>query len=560
VGLTTAAPVCLSVIMLQNSGAIWLDVILLILYIFLFFFVSLSFWTSVVGFFTLMFKRNRLTVTEMAHGSGEVPVGSRTAVVMPICNEQPGPVFARLRAVADSLIKGGWQNRFDIYILSDTNDPAIRAQEVSYFSAMDGDLGEGIHIVYRNRRVNAGRKVGNLRDFCHRWGQQYRYMIVLDADSLMSGDTLLNLVRVMEKNPKLALIQLPTVVINQDSLFGRIMQFAGRLYGPITTAGLSYWYLSESNYWGHNAILRIKPYMDHCELPVLPGREPFGGEILSHDFIEAALLRKAGWQAWFAYDLGGSFEEVPANLIDFIRRDRRWCQGNLQHIRLLSYPGFHGINRLHLGAGIMSYLSSPLWLIFLALAATDVYLKSGTPSVWPAIMLLLTAIALSNMPRLLSLIVVLRNSGLRRSFGGGSKIIKSAFLETIFSTLFVPIMGLYQSRFVLSTLFRNRVKWEQQQREGNLTKLQEALSVHGWQTIIGITAVIIALLNLDNLVWCFLIAHIWLIVSIPFSVVTSRIDLGLKAKKRGLFLTPEEITPPPVVKAFWKNVKNTPVP
>ncbi|MGH7005945.1 MAG: glucans biosynthesis glucosyltransferase MdoH, partial [Alphaproteobacteria bacterium] len=206
-----------------------------------------------------------------------------------------------------------------------------------------------------------------MADFLKRWGRHYDYMIVLDADSLMEGRTLVAMARHMDANPGAGLVQAPPVCINRNTLFARMLQFAGRIYGPVFAAGQAFWQMGEGNYWGHNAIIRVRPFTEHCGLPELPGRPPFGGHILSHDFVEAALLVRAGWSVWLAPDLGGSYEEVPPTLLDYAKRDHRWCQGNLQHSRIVGARNLNGVSRFHFIGGIMSYVASPLWLAFLGL-------------------------------------------------------------------------------------------------------------------------------------------------------------------------------------------------
>ena len=220
-------------------------------------------------------------------------------------------------------------------------------------------------IYYRRRVNNEGKKSGNVRDFLNTWGRRYRYFIVFDADSVMRGETIVDLVKLMEAHPNVGLIQTVPALVNAESLFGRIQQFANRLYAPVFIAGLNYWAQSFGNYWGHNAIIRTEPFMQFCDLPQLPGRKPFGGQILSHDFVEAALLLRENWQVWFAYDLEGSYEETPQDIIENAQRDRRWCQGNLQHGMVLFARGLRGVSRIHLLLGIFGYLASPLWLLFL---------------------------------------------------------------------------------------------------------------------------------------------------------------------------------------------------
>lgn len=267
------------------------------------------------------------------------------------------------------------------------------------------------------------RKSGNIDDFCRRWGNQYSYMVVLDADSVMSGECLSGLVRLMEANPNAGIIQSSPKASGMDTLYARCQQFATRVYGPLFTAGLHFWQLGESHYWGHNAIIRVKPFIEHCALAPLPGEGSFAGSILSHDFVEAALMRRAGWGVWIAYDLPGSYEELPPNLLDELKRDRRWCHGNLMNFRLFLVKGMHPVHRAVFLTGVMSYLSAPLWFMFLALStALQVVHALTEPQyflqprqlfpVWPqwrpelAIALFASTMVLLFLPKLLSIMLI----------------------------------------------------------------------------------------------------------------------------------------------------------
>ncbi|WP_255210543.1 glucans biosynthesis glucosyltransferase MdoH [Methylogaea oryzae] len=295
----------------------------------------------------------------------------RTAVVMPVYNEDPERVSAGLRSIWQSLKETGRDGEFDLFILSDTRDAQCWLQEELNWYQLCEETGAHGRVFYRNRVHNTSRKCGNIAEFCERWGGRYRYMIVLDADSIMGGSTLVKMVETMEAQPQVALIQTPPIPVNHESLFVRVLQFSSSLYGGMFAAGLNYWQMCDGNYWGHNAIIRLKPFVEHCHLPKLPGREPFGGEIFSHDFVEAALLRRAGWEVWLAYDMGESYEELPTTLIDFAKRDRRWCQGNLQHAGVLLVRGMRPLSRLYMLMGMMSYLSSPLWAMFLMVTGIE---------------------------------------------------------------------------------------------------------------------------------------------------------------------------------------------
>ena len=294
---------------------------------------------------------------------------------MPICNEHVPTVFGGLAATIDSLVSTGESENFDVYVLSDTSDPDIRAAEHAAWSELAGRIaadsdGESpalrVHYRWRQRRVK--RKAGNVADFCRRWGAAYRYMVVLDADSVMTGECLTTLVRLMEAHPDAGIIQTAPRAVGHETLHGRVQQFSARAYGPLFTAGMRFWQLGESHYWGHNAILRMAPFMAHCALAPLPGEGPLSGEVMSHDFVEAALMRRAGWKVWVADEIDGSYEQVPPNLLAELQRDRRWCHGNLQNSRLMFEPRLHAVHRTAFLTGVLAYASSPLWLAFLLLS------------------------------------------------------------------------------------------------------------------------------------------------------------------------------------------------
>src|SRR5439155_734649 len=280
-------------------------------------------------------------------------------------------VFAGLQAIHRSLARAGALDRFHFFVLSDSANPSAAVREEEAWFDWCRAVGGFGRIFYRRRKVRLERKSGNVADFCRRWGRRYRYMVMLDADSLMTGETVVRLVELMERHPGVGMIQTAPAAVNRSSLFARVQQFASRVYGPMFAAGLHYWQLGDGQYWGHNTIVRVEPFMDHCALPRLPGREPLGGEILSHDFVEAALMGRAGWSLWLAYDLGGSYEETPSTLLEEMKRDRRWCQGNLQHLRLLFTEGLFGAHRALFLNGALSYMSALLWFVFLTLSTVE---------------------------------------------------------------------------------------------------------------------------------------------------------------------------------------------
>ena len=556
---------------LQN-GITPTELMLLILYTLLILWVSTSFWTATLGFWVLLRGGDRYSIGRMPPTRGETDAGPpRTALVMPIYNEDPTRVTAGLRAIWQSIQETGRGEEFDLFILSDTRDPECWMQEEVNWYRMCADFDAHGRIFYRNRERNVARKSGNLEDFVHRWGGRYRYMVVLDADSLMAGDTLVKMVDRMENHPGVALIQSPPLPANHKSLFSRILQFASNFYGDIFVWGINYWQLSSSGYWGHNAIIRVEPFAKHCGLPKLPGREPFGGEIFSHDTVEAGMLREAGWEVWIAPDLKGSFEELPPTLIDYAKRDRRWCQGNLQHLRMVFAKDFSGLSRLYFLMGIMSYVSSPLWFFFLILTGFEAYVMSQTMPVyffgdnlfpvWPEsyvvemTTVLLVTLSMLFLPKFWSLILGILNWRRLKGYGGIFRATLSVFLESIFSMLTAPVLMIYQSKFVFAILMRRSVGWPPQNRDDHRLSLWEAIQAHGEHTLIGLVAGWISYRYVQGFFLWLIPVLAGLVLSIPLSMLSSSTAVGLAARRMGLFLTPEEYEEPRIIQLLKQNLE-----
>ncbi|MDR0279208.1 MAG: glucans biosynthesis glucosyltransferase MdoH [Paucimonas sp.] len=548
--------------LLQTATQVWpyaLQTSILILFGILFCWVSAGFWTALMGFLELLTGRDKYRISGSSAGNEPIEKGARTALVMPICNEDVPRVFAGLRATFESVAATGDLDRFDFFVLSDTNDTDIAvAEQQAWLDVCREAKGFG-RIFYRRRRRRVKRKSGNLDDFCRRWGSDYRYMVVLDADSVMSGECLTSLVRLMEANPDAGIIQTAPKASGMDTLYARMQQFATRVYGPLFTAGLHFWQLGESHYWGHNAIIRMKPFIEHCALAPLPGKGAFAGAILSHDFVEAALMRRAGWGVWIAYDLPGSYEELPPNLLDELKRDRRWCHGNLMNFRLFLVKGMHPVHRAVFLTGVMSYLSAPLWFFFLvlstALLATNTLMEPQyfleprqLYPLWPqwhpekAIALFSTTIVLLFLPKLLSVILIWAKGA--KEFGGRIKVTLSMLLEMLFSMLLAPVRMIFHTRFVLAAFLGWAATWNSPQRDDDSTPWSEAVRRHGPQTLLGVAwALLVAWLNPSFLWWLVPIVGS-LTLSIPVSVISSRVNLGLRAKDEKLFLIPEEYSTP----------------
>ncbi|HXR95648.1 MAG TPA: glucans biosynthesis glucosyltransferase MdoH [Rhizomicrobium sp.] len=546
--LSTAGAVFKLYQVLRVDGIDALETLFLILFAILFGWVTISFWLAVFGVFA------RLTgATLLGLAKSDQPITSRTAILMPVYNEDVDRVFSGVQAIFDSL-QGA--PGFDFFILSDSTDPANWVAEEVAWQRLRQELAPDAGIFYRHRHRNVGRKSGNIQDFCENWGAAYDYMVVLDADSVMSGETLEALVRLMDANPRAGLIQAPATLVGRSTCFARIQQFASSAYGPTYNAGLAWLQGAEGNYWGHNAIIRVRAFQSSSGLPKLPGRAPFGGEIMSHDFVEAALLLRAGWQVWMAPDLGGSYEEPPPTAYDHLKRDRRWMQGNLQHARVLLAQGLKMPSRLNMAMGIMSYLASPLWLLLLIVSGLEMFLPSGieaftyvgrrpelalmVPQAVPLLQLTTATLVLLYAPKLLATMVLFTQPASLKEHGGAFAVMRSVLLESLFATLFAPVAMLAHSWFMLSILAGRATGWATQTRNDRALPFWLVAKSFGVHMLIGVGAAYgLYRFAPASLPW-FLPLLVGLILAIPLVEITSSLRLGEALARGRTFLVPSE--------------------
>jgi membrane glycosyltransferase len=516
---------------LSVGGITVLESVVLVLFVLLFAWVAFSFMSALAGFFVLLLRApDPLGIDATA----PLPaIQARCAMLLPTYNEDPDRILARLRAIWESVEELGCGARFDWFVLSDTTDPAIWIAEERALLGLRKEIDCG-NVFYRHRVENTARKSGNIEEWVRRFGASYESMITLDADSLMTGDTIVRLAAALESHPEVALIQTLPIVVNGRTRFARLQQFAGRLYGPLIAAGIAWWHGPEGNYWGHNAIIRIKPFAEDAGLPELRGRKPFGGHILSHDFVEAALMRRGGWAIHMAPGLRGSFEEVPPSLLDFAARDRRWCQGNLQHLAVLPARGLHWVSRLHLLTGIGSYLTAPLWLMFLTLGilislqaqfVRPEYFPKGFSLFpkWPAQDPVLAAwvfagtMALLIVPKLLAFVLLLTRRDERRQFGGGLLVLAGIVIETLISGLTAPVMMIFQSSAVTEILLGRDAGWQVQRRDDGAIPRREVVRKYSLPTLCGVVMAVSAYA-----------------VSLPLLLWMAPVIVGLPARRAGV--------------------------
>ncbi len=542
-----------------------LGIIVLLLFVVLFAWIALAFTSAVAGFVSLLSRGG------MALGirrDGALPhLAGRTALLLPTYNEDPARVMAGLQAMHESLRATGRIAQFDIFILSDTNVAEIWIAEEAGFLALRGRLdaaSEAAGLYYRRRSRNTERKAGNIADWVRRFGAAYPQMMTLDADSVMEGASIVRLAAALEAHPGVGLIQTLPVIVGGRTLFARMQQFAGRLYGPMIAHGIAWWHGSEGNYWGHNAIIRTRAFAEAAGLPTLPGRTPFGGHVLSHDFVEAALLRRAGWAIHMVPGLPGSYEEGPPSLTDIAIRDRRWCQGNLQHAGVLPARGLHWVSRLHLLMGIGSYVTSPLWLIFL-LCGIAISLQSrfvrpayfgATKSLFPqwphvdpvlARFVFLITMAILLAPKLLAWVALLFDRDARRGAGGAWRALLSVLIETLIGGLIAPVAMLIQSTAVAGILAGRDSGWNAQRRAGGRVPLREVWRAYWLYTLFGLLLAGAAWAVSPSLFLWMTPVLLGLSLAVPLAALTANPGPGRALWRLGLLRVPEEAAPPAIL-------------
>ncbi len=546
VGATVLSTLGASAVMarlLEPKGFSPADCAMLALFVLLFAWVAFAFVSAIAGF-VLMWRAR-----DLEPWRPQPIIFSRTALLMPTYNEDPGRILSGVQAIYEELAGMGVSELYDIFVLSDTRDGAIAQAEATGVLRLRLKLDAPDRIFYRRRAVNLDRKAGNVADWVANFGAGYESMIVLDADSLMTGDTIVRLTAAMERDRKVGLIQTLPSIIGASTLFARLQQFAARIYGPVIAQGQAWWSGAEGNYWGHNAIIRTRAFAACAGLPHIKSGKPFGGHIMSHDFVEAALLRRGGWAVRMAPDLTGSYEEAPPSLIDMAVRDRRWCQGNLQHSAVLGAKGLHWVSRLHLARGVLAYLTAPLWLAFLVIGGVVWFQQRGAGHAIDASMagaLFAATMALLLIPKLLGAVLVARDRATREACGGVRGLALSVVGEVALSALMAPIFMLMHSRAVVDVLRGRHSGWAAQQRDEGRLKFKRALSRHWLHTALGLGWGGAALaLDPVLLAWTSPVT-VGLILAIPLSMATARADAGAASRRLGLFMTPEETAGPEV--------------
>jgi len=539
------------------GGMTFLEWLLVVVFVATFAWISFSAANALVG--VLFPYRARTTAEEAPAG---LPETGRTALVMPIYNEDPRTTFAALAAMARDL-PDAIRDKVEIFILSDTTDPEIWIAEECALGTLREFAGD-MPVWYRRRLNNRHRKAGNVADFVRRWGGRYDPMVVLDADSLLTGQSIAALREAMIADPRAGIIQTTPVLIGAETPFALAQQFANTVAGPTVAQGVASWQGEDGNYWGHNAIIRMTAFAEAAGLPQLSGPPPFGGTILSHDFVEAALMRRAGYTVTMRPDITGSYEGAPHDLFGVIKRDRRWAQGNLQHGRLIATPGLATASRAHFAIGILSYVMSPIWLFLLLIGVTlsiqatlidPAYFPDGFSlfPTWPVfdtgrlVLLFVVSLCVLLLPKTIALLAGLADRTTRTAAGGGLRLTASTLAELLISTLVAPIMMMAQTAIVLSILLGRAVGWAPQSRAGSSVPWRAAFRFHAVHIAAGLALSVIALAHSPMLAAWMSPTLVALILAAPISKYAGSPTLGRRLLAMGLMRTAQEVSPPPLL-------------
>ncbi|MFO6463414.1 glucans biosynthesis glucosyltransferase MdoH [Jannaschia sp. KMU-145] len=525
-----------------TDGTTWAEGLLATLIAVGFFWIALTFVTVLAGAAAMQRRA--------APETGPVtPLD--VALLVPVHEEAPWDVFGNAAAMLERLARKPGAHRFTLYILSDTRDPGRAAQEAHAFAALRIRMPDA-PLYYRRREQNTDRKVGNLADWLTRWGGAHDAMLILDADSLMSASAIGALADALGRDPSAGLIQSFPQLIGADTVFARSQQFANAVYGAALAEGLARWTGREGNYWGHNAILRVQAFAASAGLPHMRGLRGGDQLILSHDFVEAGLLRRAGWSVRFLPRLRGSYEETPPTLIDHVLRDRRWCKGNLQHLGLLGTRGLHALSRFHLFHGAIGYLLSPLWFLLLTLwamigvsAERSVinYFSPANPTMpsWPEmspvnhVWLMAALYGLLLAPKLVGAVALLAAGTPLAQVGGAGRFGGSLVVEIAISVAYAPILMVQQTMAVVAALTGRRIDWTPQDRSGGRHGWATLTRFHAVETVLG--ALLLAGMATGYVSLWLLPIMASLVLAVPLSHLSGRPFAGWLA-------TPQEVRAP----------------
>jgi membrane glycosyltransferase len=547
--ITMAGSLWLAAVALAPGGLGFLDFAVLLLFAVTLPWMVAGFSNAVIGFIIMRISADPVAAVLPAAGliGDDQPVTASTAILLCVRNELPLRIIRNLEPMLEGIHASGYGERFHLYLLSDTSDVDLAVREEALFSELIASWCDRIAISYRRRTVNVGFKAGNIREFCERWGSRHEFAVTLDADSFMSAGAIIRLVRIMQVDPRLGILQGLVVGLPSTSLFARIFQFGMRLGMRSYTIGSAWWQSDCGPYWGHNAVLRLEPFIKHCQLPLLSEGGEEDRHILSHDQIEAALMRSAGYHVRVVprEDLG--WEENPPTLLEFMRRDLRWCQGNMQYWRFLLLPNLRPVSRYQLVLAILMFIGSPAWIGLLVLATIALVTCDDPATIMRADAggaLLTWVLVMWFSPKIAGALDVLLSPAERLAFGGAGRFTVNFVIETMYSIILCPILWISHTIFLFGLLFNREISWIGQVRDDHAVPLTLALRDLWPQTFVGCASLGLVLASQP---WA--LPYIFLLAGGPalsalFATVTAWPALGGLAARMGIGRVPEETVTP----------------
>ena len=563
--LSMAGSLTLAAVALSPGGFSATDVALLVLFAITLPWMVAGFWNSVIGFLIMRFSSDPIAAVMplAAYIRGNEPVSATTAILLCIRNERPERIIRNLEPMLAGLCASGFGGYFHLFVLSDTSDLHIAAAEEARVAVLAARWDGCIAITYRRREINTGYKAGNIRDFCKRWGNDYELAVTLDADSFMTADAVLRLVRLMQADSNLGILQGLVVGLPSTSAFARVFQFGMRLGMRSYTIGSAWWQGDCGPYWGHNAVLRLKPFVAHCALPVLSKDGIEDRHILSHDQIEAALMRAAGYDVRVLPEDGLGWEENPPTLLEFIRRDLRWCQGNMQYWRFLTLPGLKVVSRYQLGLAILMFVGSPAWIAMLVLGVVAMALVDVPASFIRAdagMALFVCVLVMWFSPKIASAIEVLSRPELRHQFGGTRRFVANYAIETVYSILLCSILWFGHTIFLTSLLFGREIGWVGQTRDDHAVPFSLALHILWPHTLLGCAVLGTLAVTQPAAIPYALFLAAGPALAVPFAVISTWSSIGSLCTRVGIGRLPEETAPPAALHALMLPAIETATP
>ena len=508
-----------------------------------------GFWNAIIGLLLCQCFKDptKIILPASMRVQDTAPLSHSTAILLCVRNESVERLIRNLQVMLDGLVQDQLGPFFHIYILSDTNEASIVLEESTSFDALCTKYHEQLKITYRCREDNAGYKAGNIADFCQRWGKNHDYALVLDADSFMTSRAISRLVRMMQANPRLGILQGLVIGLPSSSAFTRLFQYGMRLGMRSYTMGSAWWQADCGPYWGHNALIRLAPFISFCELPSVKSRSGELKPILSHDLIEAVLMRRAGYEVRIYPQEDASWEENPPTLTEYIRRDLRWCEGNLQYFKLLNLANLLPVSRIQLVLAITMFFGSPAWIAMILLCTVALSL-STTPAALVNenyfFTLLVVTLMMWYLPKTTGALDVLLRTSKSKDFGGRWRFTISLLLEMAFSLLMTPITWLNHTMFITRLAFGKKGGWSAHARDDHSISILDALHQFWPHTVLGFALTSALYFTHPETLLYGMLFFGGLLFAAPLVVLTSQPWLGRFMMRRQILSLPEEIAPP----------------